>query len=93
MSMLPAYAQKVFSWVIFDIYQQEQELFDGKKTIFEKAKRWWSSYVIPVIWDKLILTKEHQPWKNKSSRWLIWGRLEKWENHLEWAKRELMEET
>lgn len=92
MSKIPEYAKKVFSWVIFDIYQWEQKLFDGTKTTFEKAKRSGSSNVIPIIWNKLLLTKEQQPWK-EISWWLIWWRLEEWETHIQWAQRELLEES
>ena len=36
---IPANAKKVFHGVIFDVYQWEQEMFDGTKEIFEKLKR------------------------------------------------------
>ena len=36
---IPKNATKVFSGKTFDVYQWEQEMFDGSKKIFEKLKR------------------------------------------------------
>ena len=35
---VPKQAKRVFKGVIFDVYQWEQEMFDGTKEIFEKLK-------------------------------------------------------
>lgn len=93
MSTIPEGAKKVSSGVIFDIYQREQELFDGRKAIFEMAKRQPSVYVMPVIWDRITVINQRQPWQECAHLGLLWGRAEEWEDILEAAKRELLEES
>lgn len=59
---IPSNAQKVFDGVIFDVYQWEQELFDGTKAIFEKLTRPDTVNVFPITPEgKIILTKQEQP--------------------------------
>ena len=59
---IPDNAKKVFGGVLFDVYQWEQELFDGTKTIFEKLKRPDTVVVFPVLDDgKILLTEQEQP--------------------------------
>lgn len=90
---IPSHAKKVFSGIIFDVYQWEQKLFDGSSTTFEKAVRPDLSIVIPVTQDnKIILLEEVQPGTKK---YLTFpgGRLEKGEDPKLSAERELLEET
>lgn len=91
--MIPQNAKKVFSWIIFDIYRWEQELFDWTTTTFEKAKRRWTALIIPVLenWN-ILITKEIQPWKEEFIDF-VWGSQEKWDSLLKTAKKELLEET
>ena len=59
---IPERAKRVFKGVIFDIYQLEQEMFDGSRAIFEKLKRPDTVVVFPVLPDgKIILTEQEQP--------------------------------
>ncbi len=97
MSQIPAKAKKVFSWVIFDIYQRPQKMFDWTTKTFEMVKKIYTVETIPVTkkW-KIIITKQTQP--NRKSKipdyvCFPWGRLDEWENIEQWAKRELEEET
>ncbi len=61
---IPGNARLVFKGVIFDVYQWEQELFDGTKTTFEKLKRPDTVVVFPVLPNgKILLTKQEQPGK------------------------------
>lgn len=54
----------MFKGVIFDVYQWEQEMFDGTTQTFEKLKRPDTIMVIPVTEDgKIILTEQEQPGK------------------------------
>jgi ADP-ribose pyrophosphatase len=46
---IPENAKKVFDGIIFDIYQWEQEQFDGTIKTFEKAKRPDTVVVFPVL--------------------------------------------
>lgn len=90
---IPEHAKKVFEGVIFDVYQWEQEMFDGSKMTFEKLKRPDTVVVFPVT-DKgnVILTKQRQPGMEVFYTG-AGGRVEKGEEILHAAKRELLEET
>ncbi|QQS61728.1 MAG: NUDIX hydrolase [Candidatus Moraniibacteriota bacterium] len=90
---IPDNAKKVFAGVLFDVYQWEQELFDGTKTLFEKLKRPDTVVVFPVLDDgKIILTEQEQPGKEPFIG-ATGGRVDKGEDILEAAKRELLEES
>lgn len=90
---IPEHAHKVFSGVIFDVYQWEQELFDGSTETFEKLKRPDTVVVFPITNDgKIILTKQEQPGKEPFIG-AAGGRLDPGEDVLSAAKRELLEET
>lgn len=89
---IPDHAKKVFEGIIFDVYQWEQEMFDGSRATFERLKRPGTVVVIPVIGDKLVLAREQQPGMAECFT-LLGGRQEKNEEPLETAKRELMEEA
>lgn len=90
---IPDNAKKVFGGVLFDVYQWEQELFDGTKTLFEKLKRPDTVVVFPVLDDgKIILTEQEQPGKEPFIG-ATGGRVDDGEDILEAAKRELLEES
>ena len=90
---IPDNAKKVFGGVLFDVYQWEQELFDGTKTLFEKLKRPDTVVVFPVLDDgKIILTEQEQPGKEPFIG-ATGGRIDNGEDILEAAKRELLEES
>lgn len=90
---IPTNAKKVFDGVLFDVYQWEQEMFDGTKTTFEKLKRPDTVVVFPILDDgKILLTEQEQPGK-ESFVGAAGGRVDDGEDILEAAKRELLEET
>lgn len=90
---IPDTAEKVFDGVIFDVYQWEQELYDGTKTIFEKLKRPDTVVVFPVLADgTILLTEQEQPGKDFFVG-AAGGRVDRGEDILSAAKRELLEET
>jgi 8-oxo-dGTP pyrophosphatase MutT (NUDIX family) len=90
---IPDSAKKVFSGVMFDVYQWEQEQFDGSKATFEKLKRPDTVVVFPVLPDgKIILTEQEQPGKEPFIG-ATGGRVDEGEEILEAAKRELLEES
>ena len=90
---IPENAKRVFKGVIFDVYQWEQEMFDGTKATFEKLKRPDTVVVFPVLPDgKIILTEQEQPGKEPFIG-ATGGRVDEGEDILMAAKRELLEES
>lgn len=91
--ILPDYAVKVFRGVIFDIYQWDQEQFDGRKKLFELGSRLDTVVIIPVVDDKFIINHEEQP-NNYFRTGFPMGRLDfESEDVVEAALREYSEET
>lgn len=91
--ILPNHAVKVFRGVIFDIYQWDQEQFDGKKKLFELGSRLDTVVIIPVVGDKFIINQEEQP-NNYFRTGFPMGRLDfESEDIVEAALREYSEET
>lgn len=90
---MPLDAKLVFKGVVFDVYQWEQEMFDGTKATFERLKRADTALVIPVTSEgKIMLAAQEQPGKAPFLG-LVGGRLDPGEDPLEAAQRELLEET
>lgn len=92
MGKIPDHATCVFKGKIFDVYQWEQELYDGSKATFEMLKRGNTVVVIPLQGDQVTYTLQEQPGKAPYLA-LPGGRAEEGEEPLETAKRELLEET
>lgn len=90
---IPNTAKRVFKGVIFDVYQWQQEMFDGTFETFEKLKRPDTVVVFPILDDgKILLTKQEQPGKEPFIG-ATGGRVDEGEDILEAAKRELLEES
>jgi hypothetical protein len=90
---IPDYAKRVFKGVIFDVYQWEQEMYDGTKATFEKLKRPDTVVVFPVLPDgRILLTEQEQPGKEPFIG-ATGGRVDEGEEILAAAKRELLEES
>ena len=90
---IPQNAKRVFKGILFDVYQWEQEMFDGSRTIFEKLKRLDTVVIFPVLPDgKILLLEQKQPGKEVFIGAPA-GRVDKGEDILTAAKRELLEET
>lgn len=90
---IPENAKRVFKGIIFDVYQWEQELYNGSKAVFEKLKRPDTVVILPVLPDgKIILIEEEQPGSDLVIG-IPGGRIDEGEEVLEAAKRELLEET
>lgn len=88
----PKNAKCVFKGIIHEIWQWEQEMFDGSKQVFEKIKRPSSASVIAVVDDKIIFQEQEQPCRVPFLS-LPGGRCDEGEEPIESAKRELLEET
>ena len=90
---LPDHAKKVFSGVIFDVYQWEQPQYDGSIKTFEKLVRPDTVLVLPITTDgQCLFIEEEQPGKVVALS-LIGGRIDEGEDPLAAAKREMHEET
>ncbi len=91
--MWPKHAKKVFDGVIFDVYQWEQKLYDGRTTTFEGLWRPDTLEVIATDGDKILLQEQYQPHSEDMFLSFPGGRQEEGESQLEGAKREVLEET
>jgi ADP-ribose pyrophosphatase len=90
---LPVSAKKVFSGVVFDVYQWEQEQFNGTTKTFEKLKRPDTVLIIPIMEDgSVVFSEEEQPGKQPFFGFLG-GRVEDGESPEEAVRRELLEES
>src|ERR1700761_2937477 len=83
------HSNKVFEGVRFDIYQWQQEMFDGSVATFEVAKRNDTIVVIPILDDERILAvRERQPHWDKDGLVLVAGMVEKDEDIEIWGRSE-----
>ena len=90
---IPPHAKRVFEGKLFDVWQWEQEMYDGSKKIFERLKRPNSVQAIAIVGDKIIVQTEEQPDRPEPFRSIPGGRCDGDEDPLLAAKRELLEET
>ncbi len=92
--LVPSDAKKVFQGKIFDVYQWEQELYDGSTKTFEMLKRPDTVNVIAIKDGKLVILLEEQPSMGPPFYGLPGGFHDnETETELDAAKRELREET
>ncbi len=90
---IPEHATRVFEGVIFDVYQWQQDMYDGSKKMFEKIKRLDTVIVFPVLDDgRILLTEQEQPGMEPFCG-ATGGRVERGEDVLAAAARELREES
>ncbi len=90
---IPPHAKLVFKGVIFDVYQWEQEMYNGTIATFERLKRPDTVVVFPVLPNgKIIITEQEQPGSGPFIG-ATGGRVDEGEDILEAAKRELLEES
>jgi ADP-ribose pyrophosphatase len=91
--LIPKSSKRVFKGEIFDVYQWQQEMFDGSFETFEMLKRPDTVKIIAVKDNKIVICEEKQPhtqifFDTPSGRHDIES-----ESELDGAKRELLEET
>jgi len=88
---IPPEATSVFKGKIFEVFQWEQKMFDGRTITFERLRRPNTVQVIAVEGDNILLLKEKQP---DTDYYLTFpgGRAEINEDPLEACKREMLEE-
>lgn len=90
--LIPDSAQRVFEGQIFDAYQWPQQLFDGSSATFEMLRRPDTVVVLAVKEGKLVVIEDEQPGR-AARRVFPGGRVDKGEDWLTAAQRELLEET
>jgi len=91
--LVPENATCVFRGKIFDVYQWQQEMFDGSFETFEMLKRQDTVNVLAIKDEKLVILKQQQPGKAEFYG-IPGGRHDDpSETELEAAKRELLEEA
>lgn len=91
--LIPKQAAKVFEGKIFDVYQWEQELFDGSQHTFEMLKRTDTVTAICIVDDKILVIDDEQPHLG-SRRSFPGGRVDSEDESMEAAvQREVREET
>ncbi|HBW74246.1 MAG: NUDIX hydrolase [Candidatus Magasanikbacteria bacterium GW2011_GWA2_45_39] len=90
---LPPNAKKVFSGLIWDVYQWPQKMFDGTTHTFECLKRVNTAVIIPMVGDKILIQRQLQPHWERELVSLPAGRFDGEEEPLDCAQRELLEET
>ena len=89
---IPKGAKKVFSGIIFNVYQWQQKMYDDSYKTFEMVSRGQSVDIIATVKDKIIMLVEEQPVKPRFFS-IPGGRVEKNETSLAAAGRELLDET
>ncbi|MEK7161705.1 MAG: NUDIX hydrolase [Patescibacteria group bacterium] len=91
--MIPKSAKKVFTGLIFNVFQWPQKMFDGSTATFERVIRQNTVVIIPIMDGKVVTVKQKQP----GTDWyydLPSGRMDKkGEVPKNAALRELLEET
>ena len=91
---MPDNAKSVYKGQRFEVFQQDQELYDGTQKIFERVKGKDSNQIIAVTEDKkIIFQEEFQPQRSDMFTSFPGGMTEENEEPLISAKRELLEET
>ena len=90
---IPAHAKKVFQGTRWNIFQWEQEMFDGTKQIYESIHRMNSVVIFPIIDEEILILEEEQPHWGRKAFSLTAGGIEEGESIFEGAERELEEET
>lgn len=91
--LIPPEAERVFQGVIFDVYQWQQELFDGSMATFERIKRADTVLAICIVDDKILIIEDEQPNRGKTVKF-PGGRVDPGDGSIvAAAKREIREET
>lgn len=88
---IPKKAKRVFNGKFIDVYSWREKMYDGSTGHFEGVNYGNGTMVIPVVGNKIYLTRERQP----GMKWTygtFGGRIEN-ETPLAAAKRELLEEA
>ncbi|NQV00184.1 MAG: NUDIX hydrolase [Parcubacteria group bacterium] len=89
---IPKNAIKKFEGILFNVYHYQQKMFDGSYETFERLERKPTVDMLPLVGDKIIVIDQEQPGTDLYPS-MVAGRIEKGEEILVAAERELLEET
>ena len=92
MSIIPPDAKKVFDGVLFEVWQWNQEEFDGTLHTYERLRRRDTGSAICVVGDTILIEHQEQPARGKFISF-PGGTIEYGEDSLQGTIRELLEET
>ena len=68
---IPSGAKKVFSGIRTNIYQWDQEMYDGSIKIFERAQFINGAFVVAILPNgRILLTRQEQPARKSHFIWL-----------------------
>lgn len=91
--LIPQQAECVFKGQIFDVFQWEQQLFDGSTETFEMLRRPDTVVAMCIVEDKLLVLHDEQPHRG-IRRNFPGGRVDQTDESIEAAAaREVHEET
>lgn len=92
-NLIPPEAECVFRGEIFDVYQWQQEMFDGHYTTYENLRRADTVITIGIVDNKVVVIKDSQPHKGTTIGF-PGGRVDEIDSSiLAAAQREMREET
>lgn len=89
---IPPHARLAFKGKIFEVWQWEQELYDGSTATFERLRRPNTANVIAIVGELIMVQEQEQP-DSGAFISIPGGRSDDGEDSLLAAKRELLEET
>jgi len=90
--LVPDEAKCVYTGIIFDVYQWEQQLFDHTYATYEMVKRLDSINAICIVNDKIVILDEEQPHQGSRLSFPL-GKVDRTDQStLVAAKREVSEE-
>lgn len=90
---VPPNAKRVFHGVLFDLWQWEQEMFDGSRATFECETRQDTVTIIGFLDSKTVLLTHQEQSGRIPFRDFPGGRVDEGETHEAAARREFLEET
>jgi ADP-ribose pyrophosphatase len=91
---IPSWAKPVFSWIRSEIYQWDQEMYDGSFSPFECIRFQDWAFVVPILPDgNILMTLQEQPGKSEFYSLPGWWVSTPDEDPLICAQREFLEET
>jgi len=86
-------ARKIYNGKVFEVFEWDEEQFDGSKKTFEAVRRKDCVGIIPIMPDgKIMMTHEEQPGMEPFIS-VPGGAIDDGEDIIEATKRELIEET